>query len=59
VVHFNVEPADAELFVNGAGRGKVPAELRLPAVEHDIEIRKEGFEPFRTPSCPARGSPRS
>jgi formylglycine-generating enzyme required for sulfatase activity len=52
VVHFKVEPADAELFVNGAGRGKVPATLRLPAVEHEVEIRKEGLEPFRARVLP-------
>jgi formylglycine-generating enzyme required for sulfatase activity len=57
VVHFKVEPADAELFVNGAGRGRVPAELRLPAVEHDIEIRKEGLEPFRARVLPRPGFP--
>ncbi|HSO62518.1 MAG TPA: SUMF1/EgtB/PvdO family nonheme iron enzyme [Desulfobacterales bacterium] len=57
VVHFKVDPADAELFVNGTGRGKVPVELRLPAVEHDIEIRKEGLEPFRTRVLPRPGFP--
>ena len=57
VVHFKVEPADAELFVNGTGRGKVPAELRLPAVEHEIEIRKEGLEPFRARVLPRPGFP--
>ena len=57
VVHFKVDPADAELFVNGTGRGKVPVELRLPAVEHDIEIRKEGLEPFRTRLLPRPGFP--
>ncbi|MCU0559167.1 MAG: SUMF1/EgtB/PvdO family nonheme iron enzyme [Desulfobacterales bacterium] len=57
VVHFKVEPPDAELFVNGAGRGRVPAELRLPAVEHDIEIRREGREPFRTRLLPRPGLP--
>ena len=57
VVHFNVEPADAELFVNGAGRGKVPVELRLPAVEHDIEIRKDGLESFRARILPRPGFP--
>jgi formylglycine-generating enzyme required for sulfatase activity len=57
VVHFNVEPADADLFVNGTGRGKVPVELRLPAVEHDIEIRKEGLEPFRARVLPRPGFP--
>jgi formylglycine-generating enzyme required for sulfatase activity len=57
VVHFTVEPADAELIVNGAGRGKVPVELKLPAVEQDIEIRKEGLEPFRTRVLPRPGFP--
>lgn len=57
VVHFKVEPADAELFINGAGRGRVPAELRLPAVEHEIEIRKEGLEPFRARLLPRPGLP--
>jgi formylglycine-generating enzyme required for sulfatase activity len=57
VVHFNVEPPDAELFVNGVGRGKVPSELRLPAVEHEIEIRKEGLEPFRARVLPRPGLP--
>jgi formylglycine-generating enzyme required for sulfatase activity len=57
VVHFKVEPADAELFVNGASRGRAPAELRLPAVEHDIELRKEGLEPFRTRVLPRPGFP--
>jgi formylglycine-generating enzyme required for sulfatase activity len=54
-VRFRVEPADAELFVDGGGRGKVPAELRLSAVEHDIEIRKDGLEPFRTRILPRPG----
>jgi hypothetical protein len=57
VVHFNVQPADADIFVNGTGSGKVPVELRLPAVEHDIEIRREGFEPFRTRVLPRPGFP--
>jgi formylglycine-generating enzyme required for sulfatase activity len=57
VVQFKVEPADADLFVNGAGRGKVPVDLRLPAVEHDIEIRREGFDPFRTRLLPRPGFP--
>ncbi len=56
-VVFRVEPADAELLVNGISRGKVPAEIRLPAVEHDLEIRKEGLEPFRTRLLPRPGLP--
>jgi formylglycine-generating enzyme required for sulfatase activity len=57
VVRFKVEPADAELFVDGSGRGKVPGELRLSAVEHDIEIRRDGLEPFRTRILPRPGFP--
>jgi formylglycine-generating enzyme required for sulfatase activity len=57
VVRFKVEPADAELFVDGVSRGKVPAELALSAVEQDIEIRKEGLEPFRTRILPRPGFP--
>jgi formylglycine-generating enzyme required for sulfatase activity len=57
LIHFKVEPADAELIVNGAARGRVPDEVRLPAVEHEIEIRKEGREPFRTRVRPRPGFP--
>jgi formylglycine-generating enzyme required for sulfatase activity len=57
VIHFTVAPSDAELMVNGTTRGKVPLDLRLPAVEHEIEIRKEGHEPFRTRTLPRPGFP--
>jgi formylglycine-generating enzyme required for sulfatase activity len=57
MVHFSIEPADAEVLVNGASRGKAPAELRLPAIEHAIEIRKEGFDSFRTRVLPRPGLP--
>jgi len=57
VVLFAVEPADAELLVDGASVGKVPAEIKLPAVEHAIEIRKEGYDAFRTRTLPRPGLP--
>jgi formylglycine-generating enzyme required for sulfatase activity len=57
VVLFTVEPADAELLVDGTSLGKVPAELTLSAVEHAIEIRKEGHDPFRTRILPRPGLP--
>jgi formylglycine-generating enzyme required for sulfatase activity len=57
VVLFSVAPADAELFVDGASLGKVPAELKLPAVEHAIEIRKAGYDTFRTRTLPRPGMP--
>jgi formylglycine-generating enzyme required for sulfatase activity len=57
VVFFTVDPPDAELLVDGAALGKVPAELKLPAVEHAIEIRKEGYDAFRTRTLPGPGLP--
>jgi formylglycine-generating enzyme required for sulfatase activity len=57
VVLFTVEPADAELFVDGTALGKVPLELKLPAVEHAIEIRKQGYDAFRTRTLPRPGFP--
>jgi len=57
VVLFTVEPADAELLVDGTAVGKVPVELKLPAVEHAIEIRKEGYDTFRTRMLPRAGFP--
>jgi formylglycine-generating enzyme required for sulfatase activity len=38
------DPPDAALFVNGERRGAARQVLRLPAVAHRIEIRKEGYE---------------
>jgi len=57
VVLFTVEPADAEMLVDGTAVGKVPVELKLPAVEHAIEIRKEGYDTFRTRMLPRAGFP--
>ena len=50
-------PPDAELFVDGASRGAPSQTLRLSAVPHLIEIRKEGYETFRTRVTPSPGIP--
>jgi formylglycine-generating enzyme required for sulfatase activity len=39
-----VRPADAELYVDGTHRGRASQRLELPASEHAVEIRREGFE---------------
>jgi formylglycine-generating enzyme required for sulfatase activity len=57
VVLFTIAPADAELIVDGTPLGKIPPELKLPAVDHAIEIRREGYEPFRTRILPRPGFP--
>jgi formylglycine-generating enzyme required for sulfatase activity len=42
----NGEPADAELFVDGSTRGKLPQTLQLTATSHAIEVRKAGLQTF-------------
>jgi len=41
------EPADAEVFVDGASRGRTPATLQLLATRHQVEVRRAGSQPFR------------
>lgn len=43
-VEIHARPADAELVVDGEPRGPADTVLDLPAVPHEIEIRKEGYE---------------
>ena len=47
---LRVQPADAEIFVNGdrwgAGGGPGPAAIELPEGRHRIEVRKNGFAPY-------------
>lgn len=57
VVYVTVEPKEAELFVNGKSWGPVHPELRLTAVEHQLEIRKAGYASFRTKITPRPGFP--
>jgi formylglycine-generating enzyme required for sulfatase activity len=57
IIHLVVAPADAELIVNGKTRGKAPRQLRLLAVEHRLEIKKKGYQPYRTRITPRPGFP--
>jgi len=52
-VRVQGDPADAELFVDGVARGKAPQAFELSATDHRIEVRKEGFQPFKTTVSPA------
>ena len=55
VINFAVNPSDAELFVNGRSMGRVPAKLRLVAVEHKVEIKKKGYRAYQTRITPRPG----
>jgi len=61
IVRIVSDPADAEVLVDGrpAGTPGTPGtELSLPAVAHELEVRKEGFVTYRTEVTPEPGSPR-
>ncbi len=55
VINFSVDPPDALLFVDGKSMGTVPPQMRLLAVEHRLEIKKKGFQPYRTRITPRPG----
>jgi formylglycine-generating enzyme required for sulfatase activity len=55
VVRFQVEPVDAVLTVNGRAIGRVPASLRLLAVDQRIEISRSGYDTYRTRITPRPG----
>jgi formylglycine-generating enzyme required for sulfatase activity len=57
IIHLVVAPDDAEIFVDGKPRGRVPRQLRLVAVEHRLEIKKKGYQPYRTRITPRPGFP--
>ena len=57
IVHFRVQPAGARLFINGKSIGKVPQKLNLLATTQNIEIRKKGYQPYKTRVTPRPGFP--
>ncbi len=56
-VQFSAWPADAELVVDGEARGSANQTLRLAAVSHEVEIRKDGFVSHRQAVTPLPGVP--
>jgi len=57
VINFAVEPTDAEIIVDGKSRGTVPGQMQLLAVEHRVEIKKQGYQTYRTRITPRPGFP--
>jgi hypothetical protein len=56
-IHFDVHPAGTRLVVDGQERGDVPKNLRLVAVEHVLEIKKQGYQTYRKKITPRPGLP--
>ena len=57
VINFVVRPADANLAIDGKPLGRVPLNLRLAAVEHQLEITRQGYRPYQTRITPRPGFP--
>ncbi len=57
LINFEIIPADANLIIDGKPLGRVPPNLRLTAVEHQLEIRKQGYRPYQTRLTPRPGFP--
>jgi formylglycine-generating enzyme required for sulfatase activity len=53
------DPPDAELLIDGAPRGHTPQSLDLQAMEHRIEVRKRGYQPFSGTVSPDAGLERT
>jgi formylglycine-generating enzyme required for sulfatase activity len=54
-IDVSVQPADAQLFVDGTHRGNANQKLRLVATTHDIEIRKPGLVTHKVSVTPRPG----
>jgi formylglycine-generating enzyme required for sulfatase activity len=52
-------PPDAELLVDGRPAGRADQTLRLLAVPHEIEIRREGYETVKQSVTPRPGFPQT
>jgi formylglycine-generating enzyme required for sulfatase activity len=57
VVRVRAVPEDAELLIDGATKGRANQELRLPAVPHRVEIRRDGYTPYTAAITPNPVSP--
>lgn len=57
VINFGVKPADAKLFVDGRPMGRVPPNLHLVAIEHQLEIKKQGYRAYQIRITPRPGFP--
>lgn len=54
-VAVRAQPADARVYVNGEEHGAANQTLRLVATTHEIEIRKPGYQPYKTSITPRPG----
>jgi formylglycine-generating enzyme required for sulfatase activity len=53
------EPAGAQLLIDGIDRGRTPQSLELSAIEHRIEVRKEGWVTYTGTVTPEKSLDRT
>ena len=58
-VRFAARPPDAQLLVDGEMKGRADQTLRLLAVPHEVEIRREGYETAKLAVAPRPGFPQT
>lgn len=51
-VTFNVQPSDAEIFVDGQRRGQGSETLYLTTLQHQISVRKSGYASYQASIIP-------
>jgi len=56
-VTVRANPADAQLYVDGAARGAANQTLQLPATAHVVEVRRTGYATHRVNVTPRPGLP--
>ncbi len=49
------QPSDAKLYIDGVARGAASQRVTLTAVPHRLEIKKPGYQTFRTTVTPRAG----
>lgn len=54
-VVFNIEPADAELWIDGKSMGRGSQRLELTAIDHRVEVKLPGYTQFRDTIRPREG----
>ena len=59
IVFISSQPADAELLVDGKPRGSATGRLKLSTRVHSIEVRKPGYQSYRTTVLPSAGFSRN
>jgi formylglycine-generating enzyme required for sulfatase activity len=55
----NVQPADANVYIDGRARGSGSTTLQLSSAPHRVEVRKDGFQTWARTVTPRPGYPQT